>query len=72
MQHADNGRGPVATTDMKARIAAYQRRGYDIDKIVALLWERFHRAEVDGEGYRYEYARPQRTDQVRQARQPGQ
>lgn len=69
MQHADSGRGPQATTDMKARIAALKAQGTSIDTIIELLWDRSHRAEVEGQGYRYEF-----TDQVRpdgQRRQPG-
>ncbi len=46
------GRGPVATADMKARIAALRRAGADV---VSELWER-NRSAVLGEGYRYEFA----------------
>lgn len=47
------GRGEEATDDMKRRVAALREQGVDI---VEALWARQHRAEVLGEGYRYEYA----------------
>lgn len=46
------GRGQTAVADMKARIAVLREQGANV---VAVLWERSHRAEL-GEGYRYEYA----------------
>ncbi len=56
VQHADSGRGPQATADMKARLAALKADNTPIDTIIELLWERSRRAEVEGEGYRYDYA----------------
>ena len=53
MDERNIGRGATATADMKARIAALRRQGADV---VDVLWERHRRAEVMGEGYRYEYA----------------
>lgn len=58
------GRGPVATTDMKARIAALKRQG--VNDLVGVLWERNRQAHF-GEGYRYEFTE-QVTEQVRPAR----
>ncbi len=46
------GRGPTATADMKARIAALRADGADV---VEVLWDRNRRA-VLGEGFRYEFA----------------
>lgn len=61
------GRGEVAVSDMKARIAALRAQGADI---VDVLWERSRRAEL-GEGYRYEYAdktpEPLRPDRHRRS-----
>lgn len=52
MRSSDLGRGPVATRDMKYRIAALRAEGKDI---VGALLERHVRA-VAGEGYTYEFA----------------
>lgn len=48
------GRGLEATSDMKARIAAMNARGYSMDDVIEILWRRHVRAER--EGYRYEAA----------------
>lgn len=48
------GRGPVATQDMRRRIAALRDQGADL---VDTLWDRYHVA-VNGEGFRYDYADP--------------
>jgi hypothetical protein len=49
------GRGAEATADMKARIARMRRHGFDLDKIITVLWDRTLKAEL-GHGYSYEYA----------------
>lgn len=51
---------------MKARIAALRKAGHG-DELIPILWERMWRAEVDGQGYAYEFA-----DQVRPDGQRGQ
>jgi hypothetical protein len=58
------GRGQLATTDMKARIAALRRQG--VNDIVAVLWERNREAHFGG-GYTYEFAE-QVADEVRPTR----
>lgn len=63
VQHADSGRGPQATADMKARIAALKAQGTPIDQIIEVLWERSHRAEAEGEGYVYEFVETSSTGQ---------
>lgn len=68
---SERGRGVTAVTDMKARIAAYRRRGYSAARIVEILWERSRKAEL-GEGYRYEFALAQRAVPLRQTRDGGQ
>jgi hypothetical protein len=55
---SDLGRGPEATADMKARIAALRSQGLDLDSIIETLWARSHRAEAEERGYRYEFAPP--------------
>lgn len=62
MLNENLGRGPEATADMKARIAALRGAGVDL---IDALWERNRRA-VLGEGYRYDLA--QRTEPVRSDR----
>ncbi len=47
----DLGRGPVATADMKARIAALRADGRDI---LHVLWTR-HVHALAGDGYAYEH-----------------
>lgn len=49
------GRGELATSDMKARIAALRRQGLDV---IDVLWDR-NRLAVSGEGYSYEFAQEQ-------------
>lgn len=46
------GRGPEATADMKARIAALKESNADV---IGELMERYYRA-VTGEGFQYEFA----------------
>ncbi len=60
MRNHDLGRGPVATADMKARIAALKSQGADI---IETLIER-HRNALR-EGYTYEYAGRQGPEPVR-------
>jgi siroheme synthase (precorrin-2 oxidase/ferrochelatase) len=48
------GRGPVATADMKARIAALLKERWDMDFVINQLWER-HVDAVLGDGYSYEF-----------------
>lgn len=50
------GRGPEATADMKARIAALRKKHWELTPIIETLWRRHHRAEVEGKGYEYEHA----------------
>lgn len=53
---SDNqGRGALATADMKRRIARLKNHGVDLDEIITILWQRTLEAER-GEGYRYDYA----------------
>lgn len=49
----DLGRGQLATLDMKHRVAALRAEGKDV---VSVLWDRYTRAAVCGEGFNYEYA----------------
>lgn len=57
------GRGPEATSDLKARIAAMTRRGYPVEKMIDILWERCLKGER--EGYRYDKALGEWADQIR-------
>lgn len=63
MEHTDSGRGPLATADMKARIAAIRKETWRMDELIDRLWERNRRAVVEGRGYEYGYAAA-RPDQV--------
>lgn len=45
------GRGPTATADMKARIAALRRDGRDV---LDVLWRR-HLDAINGSGYVYDF-----------------
>lgn len=49
------GRGAVATSDMKARLAALKSEGRGADEILDSLWHRHHQA-VTGDWHTYEYA----------------
>jgi hypothetical protein len=60
------GRGRLATADMKARIAALREQGVDV---IDALWER-NRLAVLGEGYTYDLAR-EAIDEVRSVGQRG-
>lgn len=67
MQTDAAGRGPQATADMKARIAAIQKETWRMDVLIDRLWERNRQAVVEGQGFQYEYAAPG-SEQVRPAR----
>jgi hypothetical protein len=69
MDESYAGRGPIATTDMKARIAALKAQGITMDDIIAILWERANRAER-GDGYDYQYAGAEAVRPDGQLRQP--
>ena len=56
------GRGEIAVSDMKARIAKLREDDADI---IDALWERHFRAETLGEGYTYEFADPAVEDEPR-------
>ncbi len=64
MSRQDLGRGPVATADMKARIAALRSQGADV---IETLIER-HRIALT-EGHTYEYAGRQGPEPLRPAGQ---
>jgi len=59
MSEKNPGRGPVATADMKARIAAFQTEHgrWKMNALIDHLWERNRQAVVEGKGYDYEFAR---------------
>lgn len=57
---ADLGRGPTATADMKARIAALRRANVDV---LEALWRR-HIEAITGAGYVYDYAEQPRRPSV--------
>jgi hypothetical protein len=63
------GRGEIATTDMKARIAALQANGLNSVQILSVLWDRCMSAE-QGAGYQYEYAEADPVRPARERRQP--
>lgn len=53
-------RGPVATLDMKLRVAALQAEGADV---VDVLWDRYLRSTT-GDGFEYEYAEGHRRAEL--------
>jgi hypothetical protein len=63
------GRGPEATTDMKARIAVLKAGGFSGEQIISILYERLKIAE-QGDGFTYDLAEPEPVRPDGQLRQP--
>lgn len=69
MSESYAGRGDVATTDMKTRIAVLKANGFTGEQIISILYARLKTAE-QGDGFEYEYAEPEPVRPDGQLRQP--